>query len=83
MGTAEMGEIARLLKLTLAHTTPRRAPPGGVSRSRYRLEAGARAEVRAGVGALLERYPLYPELDLDLLLAAHPPPTAPQPEAAP
>jgi glycine hydroxymethyltransferase len=73
MGAPEMREIARLMKLALANTRPLRTKNGGQSKSGFKTEPGAAEEVRRGVAALLSRFPLYPELDLDLLLETHPP----------
>jgi len=73
MGVAEMREIARLIKLTLSRTRALKMRAGGTSKSGFKTGDGVAAEVRQAVTALLDRYPLYPELDLDLLLATHPP----------
>ena len=73
MGAPEMKEIARLIKLALANTRALRLKAGGTSKSGFKTDDGAAEEVRQGVAALLGRYPLYPELDLDLLLETHPP----------
>ena len=71
MGRGEMREIASLLKLVLAHTTARRiesGPKAGQpSRARYDIGAAAVDETRMRVHALLEGFPLYPQLDLAFL----------------
>lgn len=70
MGTAEMQEIARLTKLVLSNTKPGVTKKGEASRGTFRLNPAAEQEAKQGVQALLSRYPVYPEFDLDLLLAA-------------
>ena len=73
MGAAEMAEIAATIKQVLAETTPTTITSGRqageVSRARYDLPAPAIDAARARVRALLTHYPLYPELDLDRLVA--------------
>jgi glycine hydroxymethyltransferase len=74
MGAAEMREIAAIMRLILTHTTPDviagGAKAGELSLARYTLNAAAADQARARVGDLLDRYPVYPELDLGLMLAA-------------
>lgn len=70
MGTAEMREIAAVLKLVLANTRPATVSEGRrqgeLSRAKYVIDPKAAEEAKARVRALLARYPLYPELgDLD------------------
>jgi glycine hydroxymethyltransferase len=79
MGTSDMREIARLIKLALSKTRALKMKAGGLSKSGFKTDEGTVAEVREGILALLSRYPLYPELDLELLTATHPPtePSAP------
>ncbi|HXI15100.1 MAG TPA: aminotransferase class I/II-fold pyridoxal phosphate-dependent enzyme, partial [Chloroflexota bacterium] len=73
MGTSEMREIARLIKLALSNTRALKLKAGGQSKSGFKTDPAIAQEVRQGVAALLSRYTLYPELDLDLLLQTHPP----------
>jgi glycine hydroxymethyltransferase len=73
MGASEMKEIARLIKLALSKTRALKLKNGNLSKSGFKTDEGAAREVRDGVTALLNRFPLYPELDLDLLLETHPP----------
>lgn len=72
MGPAEMEEIAACLYQILSNTKPERieqgAKAGQFSKARYKLDDRVKADVRARVQALLARFPVYPELDLDLLL---------------
>ena len=68
MGTAEMKEIAGIFKSVLDATESAIVKKTGeVSQARYTIEPGALRAAKAQVKALLDRYPLYPELDLDLL----------------
>lgn len=73
MGTAEMAEIAAIFKLVLANTTAtvRKNKPSLV---KYHLDEAAAAEARQRAHALLDRFPLYPQLDLDLILNTLPEP---------
>jgi glycine hydroxymethyltransferase len=69
MNIADMKEIASVMKLVLSNTKP--APdeknPGQMSKAKYTVDAAAKAEALKKVGALLSRYPVYPELDLAFL----------------
>ena len=71
MGEAEMREIAGIIKLVLANTTPATiesgANAGEASKAKYVVEPKAHDAARARVHALLDRFPVYPELDLTLL----------------
>ncbi|HBG15772.1 MAG TPA: glycine hydroxymethyltransferase [Firmicutes bacterium] len=72
MGSAEKKEIAICLKKVLSNTQPQRieAGPnaGKTSKARYVIAKEAKDEVSSHVKSLLERFPVYPELDLDFLL---------------
>jgi glycine hydroxymethyltransferase len=70
MGVAEMQEIARLIRRVLVNLTPSTTAKGAPSRAHYNLDASITREVQDRVQRLLQRYPVYPELDVDLLLAA-------------
>jgi len=60
-GPDEMKVIASLIARVVSGTT---AEPN--SRAKYRVAADLTEEVRAGVRALTEAFPLYPELPADL-----------------
>ncbi len=64
MGPAEMREIASIMTLVLKHTQPETGPKGK-SKAKYAVDAGARAEAAGRVRALLGKYPVYPELDVE------------------
>jgi len=70
MGRDEVNEIADIIDATLSKTTP--GAPGASeaqARSRYQVEAGAMEAARARIADLLARYPVYPELDLGVILS--------------
>jgi glycine hydroxymethyltransferase len=62
MGREEMREIARLIKLVLAQTTPTTTKSGKPSLTWYNIETRAKEEAQQRVHDLLQRFPLYPEL---------------------
>jgi glycine hydroxymethyltransferase len=68
MGTDEMYEVASVIYLVLSNTKPTITRSGEVSKARYKVDAAAADAARSRIHALLNRYPLYPELDLDLVL---------------
>ena len=71
MGAPEMEEIASIIKPLLdgteATTITRGKNAGATSKARYRTDADALETARGRVGDLLDRFPLYPELDLEYL----------------
>ncbi len=71
MGEEEMREIASVLKLVLANTKPAvvdSGPNAGkLSKAKYEIVPDAKNEARSRVKTLLEKFPVYPELDLALL----------------
>lgn len=71
MGEVEMREIAAIIKLVLGGTQaallssgPNAGKP---SKRQYELDEAVRDEARQRTHALLERFPVYPELDLAFL----------------
>jgi glycine hydroxymethyltransferase len=72
MKEPEMREIAKIFKHVLSNTTARLKTKGkdkgAPSKTKYDLPEHVTAEARDRVGSLLDRFPLYPELDMDLLL---------------
>jgi glycine hydroxymethyltransferase len=68
MGPDELTECAALIADVLAHVRPARASDGqdAASRSGYELDTGVAESARSRVGDLLDRYPLYPNIDLSL-----------------
>ncbi len=72
MGPEEMKEIASIIKLVLANTEAatitKGARAGEKSKARALTPQAIIEEARQRVAALLDRFVLYPELDLSLLL---------------
>ncbi len=68
MGTPEMKEIASIIKYVLGNIKPATIKTGKnagkSSKAKYDIGEGVAEEAKKRVNALLERYPLYPELDL-------------------
>jgi len=73
MGESEMREIASIIKLVLSHTSPETVPSGRhtgePSKAKYTIGDAARREALSRVKTLLDRFPVYPELNLDFLKA--------------
>jgi glycine hydroxymethyltransferase len=71
MGVDEMKEIASILKLVLSNTKPEIISSGGnagkPSQAKYVIGDKAAGEARSRVKTLLDRFPVYPQLDLELL----------------
>jgi glycine hydroxymethyltransferase len=72
MGKAEMEEIGAIIALVLKNTTqaPDAKDPAKKSKAKYLIAEKAKVEAMARVKTLLTRYPVYPELDLDVLKKA-------------
>lgn len=71
MGEAEMSEIAAIIKFVLENTRPalitKGEKAGQVSKAKAVTDADAAMQARLRVQRLLERFVLYPELDLAFL----------------
>ena len=69
MGSAEMEEIASIMKLVLSGTSP--APgekdPSVKSKAKYIVAPGVKQQAIDRVKKVLDRFPVYPELDLNML----------------
>jgi glycine hydroxymethyltransferase len=74
MGAPEMRKIADVMKLVLSSVRPGdpAAKPGARSPARYALDEAVVAQASGRVRRLLDQFPLYPEIDLDLLLETVP-----------
>lgn len=74
MGPDEMREIAGIVHEVVTHVEPetisKGARAGKKSQAKYSLDGKVVEAARERVGRLLEGYPLYPEIDLDLLRSA-------------
>lgn len=65
MGPAEMHEIADIIIDTLKHTVPATvAKTGQPSKANCTVEPAALARAQKAVSELLERFPLYPEIEV-------------------
>ena len=71
MGEKEMKEIASIVKMVLANTKPEISVSGEnagkPSKAKYFIDEKAKTDARARIKNLLDRYPVYPQLDLALL----------------
>ncbi len=65
MGADEMKEIARIMRRVLSSASPV-VTDGKKSQAKYNLDDAVVQEARKRVQALLDKYPLYPELDLEI-----------------
>jgi glycine hydroxymethyltransferase len=72
MGAAEMEELGAVIGLVLRNTAaaPDGKNPAKKSRARYVIAEDARKEALERVKNLLSRFPVYPELDLEILKKA-------------
>ena len=72
MGKAEMEELAGIIALVLKGTSqaPDAKDPSKKSKAKYLIDGAAKAEALDRVEKLLARFPVYPELDLEVLKAA-------------
>lgn len=62
MGPAEMDEIAAVIYLLLSHCKPALAKNGQPSKAQVEIAPAALAEAKKRITALLQKFPLYPEL---------------------
>jgi len=67
MGTTDMQEIASIIKLVLSHLTPTTTASGKQSLTKYILEQPILTQAQQRIQALLDKHPLYPELDLAIV----------------
>jgi glycine hydroxymethyltransferase len=71
MGQPEMAEIARIMRFVLVHTRPHiieTGPNAGkTSKTKYFVDRETLGEARMATRAILDRFPVYPELDLAFL----------------
>jgi glycine hydroxymethyltransferase len=68
MGTREMDDIADILTTVINHT--RSLSRNGKKSSKYTLDEGVREKARRRVQSLLDRFPVYPGIDLEYLRKA-------------
>jgi glycine hydroxymethyltransferase len=67
MGASEMRVIAGIMSKILRATMPGRGDHGAPSRARFELDSRVAEGARRDVADLLASYPLYPEIDQELL----------------
>jgi len=69
MGKAEMDELGSIIALVLKNTSQAPDPkdPAKKSKAKYIIDAKAKTEALDRVKKLLDRFPVYPELDLKFL----------------
>jgi glycine hydroxymethyltransferase len=69
MTPKDMEELGSIITLVLKNTVPSpdRKDPSKPSKTKYVVEPKVKAEALVRVKKLLDRFPVYPELDLDLL----------------
>jgi glycine hydroxymethyltransferase len=72
MGKAEMDEIASIMAMVLTGTTPalNEKDPSVKSKAKYMVESAVKTAAIDRVKNLLDRFPVYPELDLPMLKEA-------------
>jgi glycine hydroxymethyltransferase len=72
MGEAEMTELGALIAAVLKGTTqaPDKKDPSKNSKAKYNIDEGVKAGVHKRVKALMDKFPVYPQLDLELLKKA-------------
>jgi glycine hydroxymethyltransferase len=72
MGSAEMEELGAVIALVLKNTLPAAdaKDPAKKSKANSEIEPKAKTEALDRVKKLLDRFPVYPQLDLDLLKRA-------------
>jgi glycine hydroxymethyltransferase len=63
-----MREIAEVMALVLAHVSAVTTSKGERSRAKYTLAPAVVEQAKRRIDDLLTCYPLYPELDLELLV---------------
>ena len=69
MGNSEMEEIGALIAAVIKGTTQGQdvKDPSKKSKAKYIIDQAVKNDVLARVNALMAKYPVYPELDLELL----------------
>jgi glycine hydroxymethyltransferase len=69
MQKSEMTQLAALIADVVKATTqaPDKKDPSKNSRAKYIIDINAKAEIQKRVNTLMDRFPVYPQLDLELL----------------
>ncbi|MBQ5877981.1 MAG: glycine hydroxymethyltransferase, partial [Treponema sp.] len=69
MTKEDMKEIASIINLVLQGTKPGLTKEGKPAKGKIEIDSAVEEEGKKRVNALLSKYVLYPELDLDFLKA--------------
>jgi glycine hydroxymethyltransferase len=67
MGVSEMRRIASIMTLILSNTSAITTKTGN-TKAKYAIKETAKQEARAQVKEVLDKYPVYPEIDVDFLM---------------
>ena len=72
MGEAEMTEFGAIIAAALKGTTQAqdKKDPSKNSKAKYNIDSGVKADVQKRAKALLDKFPVYPQLDLEMLKKA-------------
>jgi len=72
MGTAEMEELGSIIALVLKNTVPAQdaKDPAKKSKAKYIIDETAKAQALERIKKLMDRFPVYPQLDLAFLKEA-------------
>jgi glycine hydroxymethyltransferase len=70
MGAPEMAELGSVMGAVLKAARPAATKEGKPSRAKAVVDEAVRAEARRRVKAVMDRFPVYPELDLEFLKEA-------------
>jgi len=72
MGVAEMEEIGSIIAAVLKNTRPAATPddPAKLSKAKYIIDDAAKANALDRVKKLMDRFPVYPQIDLEFLKKA-------------
>ena len=67
-----MTELGALIAAALKGTTqaPDKKDPSKNSKAKYNIDGGVKADVLKRAKALLDKFPVYPQLDLEMLRKA-------------
>ncbi|MCL2237076.1 MAG: glycine hydroxymethyltransferase, partial [Treponema sp.] len=69
MGEKDMAELGELIAMVIKGTKQAKdkKDPSKNSKAKYEIDEKVKSEVHARVKTLMEKHPVYPELDLELL----------------
>jgi glycine hydroxymethyltransferase len=72
MGEAELTELGELIAAVIKGTTqaPDKKDPSKNSKAKYNIDPAVKSDVLKRVKTLIDRFPVYPQLDLELLKKA-------------